>query len=291
METLLKEFSIILDEKHRAINERDITIKQLQENLLEIENERNSLKLKNLPTKHIDNKSKTASPPMQPLMCQMNNIEDLINLSKINDPCDIETDVLGDASISDDMLLSPNTSTIKELEAFIDKSFYSASKPKKEHSREANLSGQISILLENSMVSREQALPVFMQAEINNEIPQSVSPPGNDNATSDLENNKSETQSIEQFKPTTTTTTTTTKAIHKKGEKNRAGQNRTMRNKEKFGNKVNNDNDNSSTHSLKPKQKGEIKINKNNTPPTSNNHREISEIASVNIDRFKDNQT
>ena len=49
---------------------------------------------------------------MQPLMCQMNNNEDLINLSKINDPCDIETDVLGDASISDDMLLSPNTSTI-----------------------------------------------------------------------------------------------------------------------------------------------------------------------------------
>jgi hypothetical protein len=70
-----------------------------------------------------------------------------------------------------------------------------------------------------------------------------VSPPGNDNATSDLENNKSETQSIEQFKPTTiTTATTTTKAIHKKGEKNRAGQNRTMRNKGKFGNKVNNDN-------------------------------------------------
>ena len=54
----------------------------------------------------------------------------------------------------------------------------------KEHSREANLS-QISILLENSMVSREQALPVSMQAEINNEIPQSVSPPENDNATSD----------------------------------------------------------------------------------------------------------
>jgi hypothetical protein len=48
---------------------------------------------------------------------------------------------------------------------------------------------------------------------------------------------------------------------------------------------------NSSTHSLKPKQKGEIKINKNNTPPTSNNHREISEIASVNKDRFKDGQT
>ena len=181
METLLKEFSLILDEKNRAINERDITIKQLQENLLEIENERNSLKLNNLPTKHIDNKSKSASPPMQPLMCQMNNIEDLIDLSKINDPCDIETDVLGDASISDDMLLSPNTSTIKKLEAFIDKSFYSASKPKKEHSREANLS-QISILLENRMVSREQALSVFMQAEINNEIPQSVSPPGNDNA-------------------------------------------------------------------------------------------------------------
>ena len=172
------------------------------------------------------------------------------------------------------------------------KSFYSASKPKKEHFREANLS-QISILLENSMVSREQALPIFMQAEINNEIVQSVSPPGNVNATSDLENNKSETQSIEQFKPTTITaaTTTTTKAIHKKGEKNRAGQNRTMRNKGKLGNKVNNDNDNSRTHSLKPKQKGEIKINKNNTPPTSNNHREISEIASVNKDRFKDNQT
>jgi hypothetical protein len=127
METLLKEFSIILDEKNRAINERDITIKQLQENLLEIENERNSLKLKNLPTKHVDNKSKTALSPTQPLMCQMNNIEDLINLSKINDLCDIETDVLGDASKSDDMLLSPNTSTIKELEAFIDKSFYSAS--------------------------------------------------------------------------------------------------------------------------------------------------------------------
>ncbi|CAB4046133.1 Hypothetical predicted protein, partial [Paramuricea clavata] len=88
----------------------------LQKNLLEIENERNSLKLKNSPTKHIDNKSKTASPPMQPLMCQMNNIEDLINLSKINDPCDIETDVLGNASISDDILLSPNTSTIMELE-------------------------------------------------------------------------------------------------------------------------------------------------------------------------------
>jgi hypothetical protein len=93
-----------------------------------------------------------------------------------------------------------------------------------------------------------------MQAEINNEIPQSVSPPKNDNATSDLENNKSETQSIDQFKPTTitaattTTTTTTTKAIHKIGEKNRAGQTRTMRNKGKFGNKVNNDNDNSSTH-------------------------------------------
>jgi hypothetical protein len=64
-----------------------------------------------------------------------------------------------------------------------------------------------------------------------------------------------------------------------------------MRNKGKFGNKVNNDNDNSSTHSLKPKQKGEIKINKNNTPPTFNNHREILEIASVNKDRFKDNQT
>ncbi|CAB3996109.1 Hypothetical predicted protein [Paramuricea clavata] len=106
METLLKEFSIILDEKNRAINERDITIKQLQENLLEIENERNSLNLKNLPTKHVDNKSKTASPPMQPLMCQMNNIENLINLSKINDLCDIETDVLGDASKSDDMLLN-----------------------------------------------------------------------------------------------------------------------------------------------------------------------------------------
>ncbi|CAB4023892.1 Hypothetical predicted protein, partial [Paramuricea clavata] len=44
-----------------------------------------------------------------------------------------------------------------------------------------------------------------MQAEINNEIPQSVSPPENDNATSDLENNKSETQSIDQFKPTTIT--------------------------------------------------------------------------------------
>ena len=78
---------------------------------------------------------------------------------------------------------------------------------------------------------------------------------------------------------TITAATTTTKAIHKKGEKNRAGQNRTMRNKGKLGNKVNNDNDNSSTHSLKPKQKGGIKINKNNTPPTSNNHREISEIA------------
>ncbi|CAB4032512.1 Hypothetical predicted protein, partial [Paramuricea clavata] len=127
METLLKEFSIILDEKNRAINERDITIKQLQANLSEIENERNSVNLKNSPTKHVDNKSKTASPPMQPLMCQMNNIEDLINLSKINDLCDIETDVLGDASKSDDMLLSPNNSTIKELEAFIDKSFYSAS--------------------------------------------------------------------------------------------------------------------------------------------------------------------
>ncbi|CAB4043404.1 Hypothetical predicted protein, partial [Paramuricea clavata] len=217
-----------------AINERDITIKQLQANLSEIENERNSLNLKNSPTKHVDNKSKTASPPMQPLMCQMNNIEDLINLSKINDLCDIETDVLGDASKSDDMLLSPNNSTIKELEAFIDKSFYSASvelsnpvrqptdfytqkpgsnskesavntcKSKKEHYLEANLS-KTSILSENSMVSREQALPVFMQAEINNEIPQSVSPPENDNATSDLENNKSETQSIDQFKPTTIT--------------------------------------------------------------------------------------
>jgi hypothetical protein len=130
----------------------------------------------------------------------------------------------------------------------------------KEHSREANLS-QISILLENSMVSREQALPVARQAEINNEIPLSVSPPENDNATSDLGNNKSETQSIEQFKPTTITAATTN-AIHTKGEKNRAGQNKTIRNKGKFGNKVNNDNDNSSTHSLKPKQKGEIKINK-----------------------------
>ncbi|CAB3993981.1 Hypothetical predicted protein [Paramuricea clavata] len=106
METLLKEFSIILDEKNRAINERDITIKQLQANLSEIENDRNSLNLKNSPTKHVDNKSKTASPPMQPLMCQMNNIEDLINLSKINDLCDIEIDVLGDASKSDDMLLN-----------------------------------------------------------------------------------------------------------------------------------------------------------------------------------------
>ncbi|CAB4039567.1 Hypothetical predicted protein, partial [Paramuricea clavata] len=105
METLLKEFSIILDEKNRAINERDITIKQLQANLSEIENERKSLNLKNSPTKHVDNKSKTASPPMQPLMCQMNNIVDLINLSNINDLCDIETDVLGDASKSDDMLL------------------------------------------------------------------------------------------------------------------------------------------------------------------------------------------
>jgi hypothetical protein len=146
-------------------------------------------------------------------------------------------------------------------------------KPVKEHSREANLSG-VSILLENSIVSREQALPVARQAEINNEIPLSVSPPENDNATSDLGNNKSETQSIEQFKPTTITAATTN-AIHTKGEKNRAGQNKTIRNKGKFGNKVNNDNDNSSTHSLKPKQKGEIKINKNNTPPISNNHREI----------------
>ena len=104
------------------------------------------------------------------------------------------------------------------------KSFYSASKQKKEHSREANLS-QISILLENSMVSREQALPVFMQAEINNEIPQSVSPPGNVNATSDLENNKSETQSIEQFKSTTiTAATTTTKAIHKKVRRTEQGR-------------------------------------------------------------------
>ncbi|CAB4012009.1 Hypothetical predicted protein [Paramuricea clavata] len=106
METLLKEFSIILDEKNRAINERDITIRQLQANLSEIENERNSINLKNSPTKHVDNKSKTASPPMQPLMCQMNNIEDLINLSEINDLCDIETDVLGDASKSDNMLLN-----------------------------------------------------------------------------------------------------------------------------------------------------------------------------------------
>jgi hypothetical protein len=42
--------------------------------LLEIENERNSLKLKKLSTKHADNKSKTASAPTRPLMSQMNNI-------------------------------------------------------------------------------------------------------------------------------------------------------------------------------------------------------------------------
>ena len=75
METLLKEFSIILDEKNRAINQQDITIKLLQDNLFEIENERNSFKFKNLSTKHADNKSKTASPPTQPLMSQMNNID------------------------------------------------------------------------------------------------------------------------------------------------------------------------------------------------------------------------
>ena len=46
---------------------------------------------------------------------------------KINDLCDIESNALGDASKSDDMLLSPNASTITDLEAFIDKSFYSAS--------------------------------------------------------------------------------------------------------------------------------------------------------------------
>ncbi|CAB3993980.1 Hypothetical predicted protein [Paramuricea clavata] len=61
METLLKELSIILDEKNRAINERDITIKQLQANLSEIENERNLLNLKNLPTKHVDNKNACAT--------------------------------------------------------------------------------------------------------------------------------------------------------------------------------------------------------------------------------------
>ncbi|CAB4008696.1 Hypothetical predicted protein, partial [Paramuricea clavata] len=60
METFLKEFSIILDEKNRAINERDITIRQLQANLSEIENERNSLNLKNSPTKHVDNKNACA---------------------------------------------------------------------------------------------------------------------------------------------------------------------------------------------------------------------------------------
>jgi hypothetical protein len=74
METLLKEFSIILDEKNRAINQQDITIKLLQIICLKLK-EINSLKFKNLSTKHADNKSKTASPPTQPLMSQMNNIE------------------------------------------------------------------------------------------------------------------------------------------------------------------------------------------------------------------------